>query len=105
MPSLIVYPEVKEKSDEVIDLELPQRQLEDNIIGQRIEHTGESYESVERDVEVAFAGSSININEVKNLINERMAAYRYKPQDLVKKIYDIARVRYKNFFRASDHSH
>lgn len=99
LPSLIVCSDSKDKSEELIELELSHLRLEGNILGQRIEHSGESYESVERDVEVAFAGSSININEVKNSITERMMAYQSKPQDLVKKIYDIAKVRYKNFFR------
>ena len=101
LPSLVVFSDVKEKSDELIELELHHRRLQSNIIGQRIEHAGESYESVERDVEVAFAGSSININEVKKIINERMKSYRSKPQDLVKKIYDITRLRYNNFFQSS----
>ncbi len=100
LPSLIVLSDGEGKSDELVELELKHRKLQNSILGQRIEHTGESYESVERDVEVAFAGSSININEVKRVINDRMELYRSKPQDLVKKIYDIAKVRYKNFFRS-----
>ncbi|OHD66790.1 MAG: hypothetical protein A2176_09955 [Spirochaetes bacterium RBG_13_51_14] len=97
MPSLVVYSAVKEKAPELIDIEIQHRNLQNNIIGQRIEHSGTSYKSVEREIEVVFAGSSININQVKTMVTERMQAYRHNPGDLVKKIYDIARVRYKNF--------
>ncbi|MBN1497321.1 MAG: hypothetical protein JXA07_11165 [Spirochaetes bacterium] len=100
MPSLVVYSAVKEKSPELIGIEVKHRNMQSNIIGQRIEHSGESYKSVEREIDVFFAGSSININQVKRLVTERMEDYRRNPGDLVKKIYEIARVRYKNFCTA-----
>jgi hypothetical protein len=97
MPSLVVYSGVKEKSPELIEIEKQHRNLQGNIIGQRIEHSGESYKSVEREIDVVFAGSSININQVRQLITERMEEYRSNPGELVRKIYEIAKVRYKNF--------
>lgn len=100
MPSLVVYSSVKEKSPELVNIEIQHRNMQSNIIGQRIEHSGESYKSVEREIEVVFAGSSININQVKQLVTERMEEYRRNPAELVKKIYEIAKVRYKNFCTA-----
>jgi hypothetical protein len=100
MPSLVVYSTVKEKSPELIDIEIHHRSLQSNIIGQRIEHSGASYKSVEREIEVVFAGSSININQVKQMVTERMERYRDNPAELAKIIYDIAKIRYKNFYSA-----
>ncbi len=97
MPSLVVYSAAREKSPELIDIEKHHRNMQSNIIGQRIEHSGVSYKSVEREIEVVFAGSSININQVKQLVTERMEEYRKNPGELVKKIYDMAKLRYKNF--------
>jgi phosphoserine phosphatase len=97
IPSLVVYSAVKEKSPELIDIEVRHRNMQSNIIGARVEHSGESYKSVEREIEVVFGGSSININQVKQLVTDRIEEYRRNPGELVKKIYDIAKVRYKNF--------
>ena len=97
IPSLVVFSAVKEKSQELIDIEIRHRNMQSNVIGARIEHSGESYKSVEREIEVVFGGSSININQVKQLVTDRIEEYRRNPGDLVKKIYDIAKVRYKNF--------
>ncbi len=97
MPSLVVYSAAREKSPELIGIEIHNRNLQNNVIGQRIEHSGVSYKSVEREIEVVFAGSSININQVKQMVTERMEEYRKNPGELVKKIYDIAKLRYKNF--------
>ena len=97
IPSLVVYSPVKEKSTELIDIEIRHRNMQSNIIGARIEHSGESYKSVEREIEVVFGGSSININQVKQMVTDRIEEYRRNPGELVKKIYDIAKVRYKNF--------
>lgn len=97
IPSLVVYSPVKEKSPELIDIEIRHRNMQGNIIGARIEHSGESYKSVEREIEVVFSGSSININQVKQMVTDRIEEYRRNPGELVKKIYDIAKVRYKNF--------
>ena len=100
IPSLVVYSHVTEKSDELIEIELSHRNLQNNIIGQRIEYSGDSYQSVEREIDVAFAGSSINIMDVKNMVTERIGIYKENPGDLVKNIYDIAKKRYKNFCAA-----
>ncbi|MCP4135674.1 MAG: hypothetical protein GY754_32195 [bacterium] len=97
LPSLVVFSHSKEKRDELIELELKHWKLQNNIIGQRIELSGESYESVESELEVSFTGSSINIEEVRKMISERLQRYKDNPQDIVKKIYDIARERYRNF--------
>jgi hypothetical protein len=97
MPSLTVFSTVKEKSRELIDIEMQFRNMQNNIIGQRIEHSGESYQSVEREIEVVFTGSSVNINQVKKMVTERMEEYRNNPGELVKKIQEIAADRYKNF--------
>lgn len=101
MPSLTVFSTTKEKSQELIDIEIQHRNMQSNIIGQRIEHSGESYQSVEREIEVVFTGSSININQVKKMVTDRMEQYRNNPGELVKKIYDIARERYKSFCTAN----
>jgi hypothetical protein len=100
MPSLTVFSTVKEKSQELIDIEIQYRNMQNNVIGQRIEHSGESYQSVEREIEVVFTGSSININQVKKMVTERMEEYRNNPSELVAKIQAIARERYKNFCTA-----
>jgi phosphoserine phosphatase len=97
MPSLVVYSSAREKSQELIDIEIQHRNMQNNVIGQRIEHSGVSYKSVEREIEVVFAGSSININHVKQMVTERMEEYRKNPGDLVRKTYDIAKLRYKSF--------
>ncbi|MBP7735510.1 MAG: hypothetical protein KA369_06005 [Spirochaetes bacterium] len=106
MPSLVVYSAAREKSPELIDIEIHHRNLQNNIIGQRIEHSGVSYKSVEREIEVVFAGSSININQVKQLVTHRMEEYRSNPGELVKKIYDMAKIRYKSFCtNGTSHKH
>ncbi len=97
MPSLTVYSVERGKVSELIDMEITHRRMQGNIIGQRIEHAGESYKSVEREIELVFAGSSINIRQVKEMVTKRMEVYRNNPAELVKKIYDMAKVRYRNF--------
>jgi hypothetical protein len=52
---------------------------------------------VEREIEITFGGSFVNMQEVRDMIGKRMQAYREKPQELVKEIYRIAKQRYKNF--------
>jgi hypothetical protein len=100
MPSLVVHSTVKEKSDELIDIEVQHQNMQRNIMGQRVEHSGVSYKSVEREIDVVFAGSSINIHQVKQMVTDRMQVYKNNPGELVKKIYDMALVRYKNFCAA-----
>lgn len=97
LPSLIVYSTAKEKSPQLVDLEIQHRNMQSSIIGQRIEHAGESYKSVEREIEVVFAGSSININQVKKMVTARMEFFRNNPDELVRKINDIAAARYSSF--------
>ena len=95
LPPLVVFSESRGKSRELVEMELQQRHLQSNIMGQRIEHSGESFMSVEREIEVAFGGSFINIQEVRDMVGKRMEKYRDNPQTLVKEIYRIARERYK----------
>lgn len=97
LPSMIVYSRVKEKSRELIDLELEHRQMQENIIGLKIEHSEDSYASLEREINVLLGASAVNISMVRNLIFTRMQKYLDDPQGLVRDIYSIARERYKNF--------
>jgi len=99
IPTLVVLSNEKQKSQELINIELEHLRLQSNLIGQRIESSGASYNSVMREIDIAFGGATFNIGEVRNMIRERMEAYRKSPELLVKKIYDIANERYKNFFR------
>jgi hypothetical protein len=98
LPSLVVHSEKREKSEELIEIEKTHRLLQNNILGQRIEHAGESFDSVERDIEVEFGGSSIDIKKVRGLISDRMDRYEHNPDQFVKEVYDIARERYKMLF-------
>ena len=95
LPSLVVFSEKREKSDELIEIEQSHRRLQNNIIGQRIEYSGESYNSVERDIEVEFGGSAIDIKKVREMISERMERYENNPDEFVKEVYAIARQRYR----------
>ncbi|HPS88033.1 MAG TPA: hypothetical protein PLY36_14875, partial [Spirochaetota bacterium] len=99
LPSMIVYSRKKEKCRELIELELEHRQMQENIIGLKIEHSEDSYASLEREINVLL-GASLNITLVRNLIFTRMRKYLDDPQGLVKDIYSIARERYKNFCTA-----
>jgi len=98
IPSLVVYSEKKEKSEELVDIELEHLRYQNNIIGQRIENSGESYKSVERELEVAFTSTTIDIKEVKEIIHRRLKNYVNSPDEFVKKIYQIAKARYKTFY-------
>jgi hypothetical protein len=100
LPSLLVISETKDKSEELLKIEMAHRKLQNNIIGLRLEHSADSYSSVEREIDVEFAGSSFNMNQVKKMVSERINKYKNDPGVLVKKIYDIARERYKNFHTA-----
>jgi len=101
LPSLVVYSEKKEKSAELIDIECEHLRFQANIIAQRIEDSGESYKSVERDLEVAFSSSAIDIKEVREIIHRRLRTYLDHPDEFVRKIYQIAKARYKTFY--ADH--
>ena len=100
LPSMIVFSQKKEKSRELIDLELEHRQMQENIIGLKIEHSEDSYASLEREINVLLGASTVNISMVRSLIFSRMSKYLDDPQGLVKDIYSIARERYKNFCTA-----
>jgi len=97
LPSLIVFSNVKEKRRDLIDMELEHRQMQENIIGLKIEHSEDSYASLEREINVLLGASTVNISMVRNLILSRMTKYLDDPQGLVRDIYSIARERYKNF--------
>jgi len=97
LPTMIVYSHKKEKSRELIDLELEHRQMQENIIGLKIEYSEDSYASLEREVNVLLGASTVNIRAVRSLIFSRMSKYMDDPQVLVKDIYSIAKERYKNF--------
>lgn len=97
LPSMIVYSRKKEKCRELIDLELEHRQMQENTIGLKIEHSEDSYASLEREINVLLGASTVNISMVRSLILNRMKKYLDDPQGLVKDIYSIARERYKNF--------
>ena len=72
-------------------------QMQENIIGMRIEHSEDSYGSLEREINVMLGASAINITQVRQLIYSRMHKYIEDPQSLVKDIYMKALERYKNF--------
>ncbi len=96
LPSLVVISNSKEKSEELINLELEHRQMQENIIGLRIEHSEDSYASLEREINILLGASTINMSAVRNHIFTRMKRYIDDPQSLVKLIYSLARDRYKN---------
>ncbi len=97
LPSLVVYSDVKEKSKELINMEIEHRRLQNNIIGQRIEHSEESYNTVQRDIEITYGDSSVNIKEVRNMIRDRMREYKKDPERFIREISTIAKKRYKSF--------
>lgn len=96
-PSMIVFSQKKEKCRELIELELEHRQMQENIIGIKIEQSEDSYASLEREVNVLLGASTVNISMVRNLIFSRMSKYLDDPSVLIKDIYSIAKERYKNF--------
>jgi len=96
-PSLVVFSNKKGKKPELINIELEHRQMQENIIGIRIEHSEDSYGSLEREINVMLGASAINIAHVRQLIYSRMQKYIEDPQSLVKDIYTKAMERYKNF--------
>jgi len=97
LPSLVVYSEVREKSDSLTRIELEHRQMQENIIGMRIEHSQDSYASLEREVNVLLGASTVNMSEAKKVIHGRLEKYFNDPNALVKDVYSIAKERYKNF--------
>lgn len=96
LPSCVVYSEKREKSPALIEIEREHRQLQNNIIGQRIEYEGESYYSVERDIEVEFGASTFDIKKVRDEISQRMKKYHQNPDEFAGKVYVMARERYRS---------
>lgn len=94
LPSLIVNSDMKGKEYDLIELELQHRHLQNNILGQRIEHSAESYLTVERDIEIDFGGSAINMKDVKKMVTERMEKYQHNQQEFINEIAQIATDRY-----------
>jgi len=97
LPSLIVYSNVREKSRELIEIELEHRQLQENTIGLGIEQSEDDYGSLEREINVLLGASTVDIIGVRSFILSRMSKYLNNPQGLVKDIYSMAKERYDNF--------
>ncbi len=100
LPSLVVLSNNEEKSEELIHIELEHRQLQENVIGLKIEHSEDSYASLEREINILLGASTIDMSAVRHHIFSRMKQYIDDPQSLVKLIYNIARERYKSFSTA-----
>jgi len=96
LPSLVVVSRKTGLNDELQLIEAEHLTMQNNIIGQRMEHSETSFQSVEREIDITFRSSFVNMEEVRSMINERMMAYRKDPLELVKQIYYIARQRYKS---------
>ena len=96
LPSLVVFSDQGEKPEELLEIEMEHLLLQNNIIGQRIEYLGESFASVERDIDITLGGSFVNMEEVRYMIGKRLQVYKDNPMSLLKQIYRIARQR-KNF--------
>ena len=97
LPSLVVYSESREKSDRLLEIENLHCHFQTNIIGQRIEHSGDSYDSVRREIDIAIGGSNVDLQKVREQVGERLEVFRNNPRELVRQIYGIAMERYKNF--------
>ncbi|MFA5518492.1 MAG: hypothetical protein WDA74_04480 [Spirochaetota bacterium] len=100
LPSLVVLSNNEEKSEELINIELEHRQLQENVIGLKIEHSEDSYVSLEREINILLGASTINMSAVRDHIFSRMQQYIDDPQNLVKLVYNIARERYKSFSKS-----
>ena len=70
--------------------------MQENIIGLKIEHSEDSYASLEREINILLGASTIDMSAVRHHIFSRMQKYIDDPQSLVKLIYNIARERYKS---------
>jgi hypothetical protein len=99
LPSLVVFSYGKKKSRQVIEIELEHKNMQNNIFGLRIEHSGESYESVEREINFSFTGSPINMNDVRQTVSQRMRGYIKKTDELIDQIYEISEERYHRLMR------
>ncbi|MCL1911018.1 MAG: hypothetical protein FWG13_02290 [Leptospirales bacterium] len=95
LPSLVVVSRKAGTNEELQSIETEHLTMQNNILGQRLEHSGTSFQSVEREIDITFRSSFVNIEEVRSMINKRMTAYRGNPLELIKQIYYIAKQRYK----------
>lgn len=102
LPSLVVFSEERGKAPELLAMEEAHLRMQNNIIGQRIEYSGESYRTVERDIHISFGGSMIDIKKVRKMVQKRMDAYLATPQNLVKEVYRVARERYKKQYSVNN---
>ena len=91
LPSMIVFSNVREKGEELLEIELEHRQMQENAIGLRMEYSEDSYGSLEREINVMLGASAVNITAVRSMIFSRLKGYINDPQALVKDIYTIAR--------------
>jgi len=96
-PSLVVFSEVKEKAEQLIKLEKEHYQLQRNKLGQMVEYSGNSFDSVLHEIDVALKGSNVDMDQVRSMINERIIKFARNPKAFVKKVYNIAIERYKAF--------
>lgn len=97
LPSLIVVSDVKEKPDEIIELEKKHRRLQANIIGQRIEHGTESYTTLKRDIELSLSAYPFSFPAVKDMVRSRLDKFRIDPQSFTDEICTIAQKRYQSW--------
>ena len=96
LPSLVVVSHKVGTNDELQLIEAEHLTMQNNIVGQRLEHSGDSFQSVEREIDITFRSSFVDMEEVRSMIDKRMMAYRENPLELVKQIYYIAKQRYKD---------
>ncbi|MCL2026253.1 MAG: hypothetical protein FWG92_05550 [Leptospirales bacterium] len=95
LPSLVVVSHKTGMNEELQMIESEHLTMQNNILGQRLEYSGDSFQSVEREIEITFGSSFIDMAEVRSMIEKRMMAYKENPLELVKQIYYIAKQRYK----------
>ncbi|MCU0849166.1 MAG: hypothetical protein MUD12_14895 [Spirochaetes bacterium] len=96
LPSLVVYSESREKPKELMELEMEHRRYQKNILSQRVEHSGTGFDTVLNDINVELKGSPIGIENIREMVYERIKKHMENPQEIVKTIYSIARERYKS---------
>ncbi len=96
LPTLVVYSKCREKSDELLEIEKHHRNWQNGVMAQRVEHSESSYDSVVNEIDIDLKGSTIDIDAIREMISERIKTYYENPQNIVKKIYNIALERYKS---------
>ncbi len=97
VPSLAVVSDGEGKNSELLELEKSHLTLHNNIAGQMMERSGDSYQSVVREMEIELGGSFVDITQVRDMISDRLGAYRDNPQKLVREIYETAKESCGNF--------